>query len=210
MTDILTLLVPPSTSADLAGEASKVLAMRPTLEAIQVRGPDDEQFLSDIRLHIAERVKAIEAQRKTITVPLDQAKKAVDALFRPAREAYETLDDFIRKRLGEVETARRERARLACEAAKRLAAGGDLAAAEKAMPVAEVRPEGTGYVESWVLDTADMFALVNAARGNASLLCFLKIDMDAVKAYLKTYKNSSVVPEIPGFVFKRVSEARRK
>lgn len=205
MTDILPILVPQGTQADLAGEASRVAAMRPTLEAIVVKGPEDEQFLADVRQHIAERVKALEAQRKTIAVPLDQAKKAVDALFRPARQAYEQLDDFIRAKLGEVETARREAARLAQAEAKRLAENGTFVE----LPVAQAKPEGVKYVESWVLDSVDLFALVRATLTRPDWLCFLKLDEAAVKAYLKTYKDSSVVPEVPGLTFKKVAEARR-
>lgn len=209
MTDILPILVPQGTQADLAGEATRVLAMRPTLEAIVCETPQDEQFLADTRQHIAERLKVLEAQRKTIAVPLDQAKKAVDALFRPARQAYEALDDMIRARLSARETQRREATRLAQEQARALAAAGDLAAAEKALPAVADRPEGVVYVESWELESVDLPALLRAILAGTAPVGFVTVVPAAVKEFLRTYKNSSIVPDVPGLTFKKITQARR-
>lgn len=54
---------------------------------------------------IHERHKALEAERQKISGPLDKAKKAADALFKPGLEAYDTA----KRRLGESISSYRRR-----------------------------------------------------------------------------------------------------
>jgi hypothetical protein len=53
-----------------------------------------------------------EEERKTITVPLLAAKNAVDALFRPAKDAIESIISHYKSEIGRYH-AERERARVA-------------------------------------------------------------------------------------------------
>jgi len=197
MSDILTLLVPAGTAPTLAQEAQQTLAHHAQITGIEIRSPADEQFLVDVRSHVHERLKALDSQRKTITGPLDQAKKAVDALFKPAKDAYEEIKDLISSKLTEAETTRREAEREARKA---------LAGTFTPEAPAVARPEGVIYVEEWELESASVVELAKTSQGQG----YLCVDLAGVRTMLKLWKSSEVPPVVQGLTFRKVSKVRQR
>lgn len=206
MTELLTLLVPANTQTTLATKAAEALAMRPQLVALELRTPDDEQFAADVRAHLKQRLKDSEVSRKSVTTHLDAAKKAVDAQYRPEREAIEGLIAIIDAKLSACETQRRAAAQEANRAAAALAATtGKLS---EPVELKTRAPEGLTYVDTWEHKQVDLMSLVKAVAEGRAPLEMLRFDDSAIKIWLRTYKDSHVCPPIDGLAFERVSKPR--
>ena len=210
MTDVLTLLVPQGSQASLAQKAAEALALRPQVVALELRTPEDEQFAADVRAHLKQRLKDNDAGRKSVTVHLDAAKKAVDAQYRPEREALEGLVSLIDAKLSECETKRRAMALSAQRSATALAAAGHLARAANVLAIVEAaeKPVGLTYVDTWEHKRVDLMALVEAVAAGRAPIEFLMLDNSAVKIWLRTYKDSTECPPVEGLEFARVSKPR--
>lgn len=210
MTDVLTLLVPHSARATLALKATEAQAMRPQLVALELRTSEDEQFAADVRAHLKQRLKDAEADRKSVTTHLDAAKKAVDAQYKPEKDAIEGLIEIIDAKLSECETRRRRLAHEAQKAASLLASTGNLAASAAALAAIETaeKPVGLTYVDTWEHKRVDLMALVKAVAAGRAPLEFLMLDNSAVKIWLRTYKDSTECPPVEGLEFARVSKPR--
>lgn len=196
---IVALLLPESERSPLVAQAAKDAAARPQLEAIQCTTPEHEKFLGDVRAHLKQRVKDLEAQRTKITDPLNAAKRAVDALFRPIRKPYEDLVELVDAKLSAYMTAQRDAQR----ALERSTAG----TAQLSLPAPpESASETHGYVESWEVSKFDIDTLAASPEGRR----FLSVDWSAVKILLRDWKDSKVAPEVPGLEFKLVSKPRAR
>lgn len=104
---------------------------------------------------MAKRVKELEAMRKSITGPLDQAKKQVMDLFRPAVDGYKTSIDVIKRAIAEYLT---EQERAAAEA--RAKAEAEAEAERKALEVkakeAETPQQAEALQQAAALVVADV------------------------------------------------------
>ena len=206
MSDALALLVPPGTSNVLAIEAQKARASAPQIEAI-----GNEQTLVDVRQHIKQRLAELETERKSITGHLDKAKKAIDALYRPVRDVYEEIVTGINAKLSAAERARKDAAEAMQAQARALAAAGQIDAAQAALALPETpRPAGVGFVESWEHDPlkADIRELAAAVAAGKAPVEFLRLDDSAIRIWLRSLKDSTIAPEVPGLSIKRVSKPR--
>ncbi len=142
MTDIVTRITPPD-GETLALDARAALQIA---EGTRIDSPDMLNVVADELKTLKARAKALEEQRVAITKPLDEAKKAVMNLFRPALEylgqaeyVYKGAIADYQRRIAEErrreqaaaeERARKERERLEALAAKQAAAGKEERAAE--------------------------------------------------------------------------------
>jgi len=206
VSDALALLVPPGTSNVLAIEAQKARASAPQIEAI-----GNEQTLVDVRQHIKQRLAELETERKSITGHLDKAKKAIDALYRPVRDVYEEIVTGINAKLSAAERARKDAAEAMQAQARALAAAGQIDAAQAALALPETpRPAGVGFVESWEHDPlkADIRELAAAVAAGKAPVEFLRLDDSAIRIWLRSLKDSTIAPEVPGLSIKRVSKPR--
>jgi len=206
MSDALALLVPPGTSNVLAIEADKARASRPQIDAI-----GNEQTLVDVRQHIKQRLAELENERKSITGHLNKAKKAIDALYRPVRDVYEEIVTGINTKLSAAERARKIAAEAAQAQARALAAAGQIDGAQAALALPETpRPAGVGFVESWEHDPlkADIRELASAVAAGTAPVEFLRLDDSAIRIWLRQRKDSTVAPQVPGLLIRRVSKPR--
>lgn len=158
---------------------------------------EDETVLAEILQEFKGRYKELEEKRKSITQPLNAAKRAVDALFRPARSALEEAERIIKGKLRDAadrrEAARREALRLASEAAGR----GDVKGAQAAMatiPTNSGGPDGVSYRYQWKWELVDIEKVPPG---------FLALNPATMKMYVSKYRTSDEIPGIPGIRFHR-------
>jgi len=110
------------TSAEKEGHDSALILTR--ANAIIIRNQSDYEQVIQFEKMAKERYKEIDIERKKITMPIDEAKKNVMNLFRPALENYESAYKKARVLLlqyeNEQERKRREaEAKLQAEAEKK-------------------------------------------------------------------------------------------
>lgn len=136
-------------------------------------------------VEMKRRLKKLEEVRKGITGPLDQAKKAVMALFRVPEDHCETGIQIITGKIigydNKLAAERAEQQRAANEAAAQQratleAAGITEAAALVQAPVIKLTvdksEQSTQHRTTWSAEVTDLMALVKAvAEGRASIKC---------------------------------------
>jgi hypothetical protein len=198
MTEILPILVPPEAQAALAQEATAAAGPLATMRIITIQTPEQAKLVADVESEAHRRFQDLEARRKTITTPLDQAKKAVDALFKPVTEPYKQIKAACAQKRSEYETRLREAEVAARETAKALSAQGDTGAAAAIVEAAKV-PPSPGTTWKW---------RVKRVQINLVPLKFLTLDEDAVDDYCADYKDSEVIPPVEGLEFERVAQTR--
>ena len=174
---VTTQLVPTKVQQDAANEGRRVVAMA---NAITVETVREEEKAYDGLKQISSALKHIEAERKKITKPLDDSKKAVQSLFKQLKEPFEQADGIIRekvltfhqeqqRRADEERRKLEEQQRKAEERAARLREQGKERAAEKAEVRAEELEEDASDVvpevaTKTVVTTRWTFDIVNAKR----------------------------------------------
>lgn len=173
------------------------------VEALPCNTPEEEQTCSHLLTMTRDIVKELEAQRTAITKPLLDAKRGIDNLFRPARQPWEHIESVIRSKIQVFRQARLEAEQAAKEAAYALAAQGQTEQVTEVLATVPVRHEtvGIGEGREWTFGVKDKTLVPEE---------FKAVDHSAVKIWLKQYKNSEVVPEIPGLVFRRVATVRAR
>lgn len=187
---------------------------------------------SDLMLEVAaETLRAIrkakddiETRRKTITKPMDDAKKATMDFFRPFMERCETAEKELRSKVLAYELERGERIVRENEAAKaaaaaeaervqaiatEAAASGDDTLAQALDAEAEITRSaaavtvkesvsGVGTRQNWVFEV-DLAALVKAAASDASLLQFLAPNEKAIQAVVREHRMQASIPGVRAF-----------
>lgn len=150
-------------------------------KAYEIDSPDVRDMAAKELVKIVSLKKSVESQRKAITVPIDNAKKAVMDLFRQPTDYLEQAESILKgaiskfdreenaRRIAEQarldELARKERARLEQEAAAREAAARkeaeeiqrraeEAAAAGKAEEAASLASEALSRVEQGAAEVA--------------------------------------------------------
>ena len=68
---------------------NECLAAKNTAALIVIMNDGDLQFATDQMNLMSKRVKELESLRKSITSPIDTAKKNVMALFKPVTESFQ-------------------------------------------------------------------------------------------------------------------------
>lgn len=192
---------------DLPVVGSAVLAAK----AIVVDSQDMYEFANDQLGIVKVRFKAIEAQRKAIVDPINKAKDAVQALFKPVLDDLTAAEGVYKgamltfqqeqRRIQQEEQARldeinrKERERLEKQAAKAAEKGhtekAEVLAATAAVmtaPIATstyVEPKGLSTRKVWKARVTDKAALIKAALENPAFLNLIEIDEPALDRLAK-------------------------
>lgn len=186
----------------------------------------DSQDSYELAVEYIRGIKAvgnkIEEQRKTITAPLDKAKKAAMDFFRPYADACTTAESTLKAKCTTYQLAAQrardeEAARLRAEAAKEsvrleiasenkliegdIEAAGELLIASE-MVVAQtpaptvVVPKVSGATtrDNWVFELTDLGALIKAAAENPAWISLLTVDESAARKLAGQVKDSISVP----------------
>jgi hypothetical protein len=153
---------------------------------------EDEQTITELLYVVRQEIKDLDSKRTSITKPLNVAKRAVDALFYPALGPFKEAERILRDKLRSAAEAR--------EASNRAALTEAMAASELPSSCAthlqrvddSEGPDGVSYRFEWAFTVSDLDKVPRE---------WLSVDHSAVKIYLRRYKDSEHVPEIPGLVF---------
>ena len=207
----------------LTQSAERVLAVA---KAIKVDSPEMAEIAAAELVNIKARVKDLDEERKRITKPMDDAKKAVMDIYKPAIErlgqAETALKDAIsnyqkeQRRLADLAAA--EAARKAREEAQKLAAKAEkleakgktedaeamrnVAAMTVAAPVTVAAPTklaGVSLRKTWKASVTDRAAAIKAMADNPAYQHLLTIDESALNKLAAAMKNPNC--PIAGVVF---------
>lgn len=193
------VIVPQQTRVELAQQHSEAESLRPRFEALPCDTPDQESIIAAILQEVKGRLAELETSRKSITQPLAQVKAAVDALFRPMKEAWEEAEQVLKGKLAMAEERRREASAARLDAAKLAASQGDAQGARdelvaRAHLTAQAAPEGIQYRKSWTWTVNDLSKVPRE---------WLSLDHSKAKIYCKEWQESDQIPEVPGLTFRR-------
>jgi len=182
-----TALVPADLEGTLAPareEAQQALRMIQDLDLdTQVRRDVAGKVLVEIR----SRRKALEEQRKGITTPILEAKRRVDALFRPVDEYWEACDGALTKRLLEA-TRAVDQAQLKALAEVAATKGDTDSATLQAAHTTAETPAGLDLRRTW------SYRIIDADRVPDE---YWKIDEDKIRRVVIATRGEV---EIPGVV----------
>lgn len=196
-TDLVSILLTSDALAEMKAAEVEAQGLA-RLEAL----PVDERIYGIILGQVQTKIADIEKLRLTISQPMHEAKKAVDALFAKAAAPYKATKELLKDRLEKVLTERATTERLAREAHQRLLAA-QVAAnvpvtalAPVPLPPTPVVPNSSTSFE-WEWDLLDIASVPQE---------FLALNHATMKGYANKYKKSETIPEIPGIAFRRVAK----
>lgn len=194
---------------------SQIVAMVEVFKGLKVTSRDECDYASSSLINIKSKVKALENRRKEITKPIDEAKKSVMDLFRPATDALKQIESIVKPKIVEFELKVQEqerKERAAAEEKARKAREKAEAAAEKAreqgkdekadmleqkaativpvVPVAQPKSKGVSMRKTWkaeVTDVQKVCAAIAAGEIPASIIEFKAAELNA---FAKTWQNN--------------------
>lgn len=183
MTAIVVSIAPP---ADLQQVTDGAASDLEALQAIAVHTPADEEFAAKILAGIKGDMKVLDAQRTTITKPLNDAKRAVDALFKPALDYFKAAEVLLK---GKIAASLEARARDNARALQAAAAADTPAEASAALAQidASASPPGTGARWYWDYEIVDMESVPRS---------FLGLDYIKVNQHLDAHGRTDVDPPV--------------
>lgn len=164
------------------------------LDGWTIDNEDDNTLAAEALRDVKRRHKALEAERKKIAGPLLEAKRAVDALFKPPREALEQAERLIKGKIAGYLEAVAERNAEAVETASTAESLDEASAALATIEHAEA-PKGVNVRHVWrpVVIAEDLLDRR-----------FLSPDPAKIKAWAKEHVDADGKPlAIPGVRFDR-------
>ena len=155
----LTIKTPDPTQLSNEG-----LAAKNTAALIVIMNDNDLQYATEQMNRMSKRVKELEAIRKSITSPLDAAKKNVMALFKPVTESYQDSIGKVKTEIAKYTVQKEREAAEARAKAEREAAETRKALEAKAKE-AETPEQAEALQEAAALVTADPVARIEKTKG---------------------------------------------
>lgn len=184
---------------------------------------------------IKARLTELDEQRKSLTRPLDEAKRKIMAFFSPPKElleegervlkgsmlAYQSEQERKRREFEAAlrEEARRNRERLEAEA-RAAAAKGEEEVAEAKREQAETlitpilarttpKPQGISIAESWRAQVIDKLALVCAVAEGEAPAELIEIDMKVANRLALSLKQAFAYPGLKAVKVQSLASRRR-
>ena len=238
MNDTTTEVIPSSvaiaapSSADLQRGAASALDL---VQSFEITDAATYEIAADELKGIKAKIDALNEKRMGITRPLDAAKAAVMALFKPPVEVLQQAEGLLKRKmiawqqaeqdklreaqLAAERAAQAERDRLAAEARALAEQGrtGEAAVKEQvaqmvvAAPIAAPAPPAVkGISTSTTVDfeVVDLHALVKAAAEKPELVALLAVDSVKLRAYVKGLGMQTNLPGVR--VFNKQTLSSRK
>jgi len=164
------------------------------LDGWTIDNEDDNALAGEALRDVKRRHKTLEAERKKIAGPLLEAKRAVDALFKPPREALEQAERMIKGKIAGYLEAVAERNTAAVEVASSAENLDDAADALATIEHVEA-PAGVNVRHVWRPRVQSEELLDRR---------FMSPDMNKIKAWAKEHVDADGKPlAIPGVLFER-------
>lgn len=202
--------------------AHQMLALARQTYAVINTADECEAAAEDLK-GIKAKQKALEDARTTITKPLLEAQRAVNALFKRPQDtlaeaerivkrgilAYQDREDQKRRaaEAAAAEAARKEREKLEAQAAK-AAAAGKVEKAEALQATAAAIPErialpssapvlgGVATRSTWRAEVADKAALVAYIATHAEWLHLVDVNLTALNGLARSQKSALALPGV--------------
>ena len=218
----------PEQSA-LSEAADRVLIVA---KSFVIDSPDMATIAAEELAKIKGHIKRLDDERKSITKPMDEAKKNVMDIYKPALETFGQAETFLKQailnfqqeedRKARIAAAERERiaaaerAKLEVKAEKLEARGKDSSAVRLQAELVSVAPvvtpapvklSGTSSRSVWKAKVTDKLALVKYIAENPSWLHLLDVSESAIGAQAKAMKTASPIPGLE-FYEEKVLSAR--
>lgn len=176
---------------DLAVVTAEIEPMRSMAERylqaivnMPITSQADVDVLGKELIENRERRDALEAKRKTLTGPVNDLKRAIDALFKPVKDIFDAVDTTITNKLGPYQ----QQAKAANTAALDAVGGGSRDASTLATAHAVPQtPAGLSEIEEYD------FEIENEAEIPRPFLCF---DESLARAYVKHHKGNCTIPGV--------------
>ncbi len=87
------------------------------LQSFEIQGDEHQDFAAQLLHEVKAEWTLVEAERKKITKPLNDAKKATDALFKPVLNALEAAEDVLKQKIAGYMAAKQQANTAALQAA---------------------------------------------------------------------------------------------
>jgi hypothetical protein len=195
---LLPVLVPAAKQSEIDTSTALATSELAAIASLPCETQADVDLINQLFAHVRGRVAALEEMRTTITQPLNAAKRAVDALFAPAKKKYEAAEALCRQKLAdrakrqlEAETARTAAVLAPVGAPGAPGAGVTMVLPEvpAAVVMTHARPV---YSWKWGVD--------NIHKVPREYLC---VDLEALRRHTDQYAKSDQIPPIEGIKFWR-------
>jgi hypothetical protein len=213
-------------SARLDEEQSRVTSLVERVGGVQIDTAEQNAAAAVMLGEIKGRAKDMDTLRRSMTRPLDDAKRRIMDLFRPIEQQLADAEQHIKGQMlafarqeqrrldAERAAADAERQRLTAEAIKAAEEGrytDAVVAAEEYQAVPEpprapARAAGTSIVPTYRAEVTDLAALVLAVASGAAPLSMVRADESALGAYARATKQEGEV--FPGVRFYREDSVR--
>ncbi len=182
-------------------EGEQTLALL-TAKPVKVRNAEHFAEVSLFAREAADRRRALDAMRKHVTDPLNEALKRVNDLFRPGITAWRVVEEHLKGALASWQLAQAEAERLARLEAAELATAKGKGASRKLLAALQAADEhGTAKAEgmqtrlTWIPKVTDE-ALIPRK--------FLLVNHKALAEHGAAAKDSLTGPEpVPGVIYER-------
>jgi hypothetical protein len=158
------------------------------LGRIQITNQDLLDSASHILTEVRSQLDTLENERTAITKPMNEAKRKVDALFKPAKTALEECQRLLKGKIAGYFTAEEKRK------ADALKSGDHQTAIEVATPTT---PEGVS-----VKSTPIQYRVIDFDQIPREFLC---LDHSAVKILIKEKGDGAAVPGVEFYRDKQVA-----
>lgn len=173
-------------------------ALLPTVSSLELTTQEAVDWIAQAGESARADLAALEAERLKITKPLNDAKRAVDAFFKPGKDACTAVIECVRSRLAQFATAKETRQDAALAAVQ---AGHD-----DEQTLAEAHGHGpvlpASVAERDVLD----FEVADISLVPRDFMC---VDEGLVRAYIAHKDKAGEPMAIPGINIFRRKEIRR-
>ena len=160
---------------------AEYIALEPQLVGFAIDNQDSLDIAGELLQKIKGQIKALEVKRLSITKPLLEAKRAMDALFKPAKDAASRVEKLLKASMSKYVDAQTTARTAALQAGNHTEA---LAVAQPTMPA------GVSTRTLWRFEIVDP-ALVPRD--------YLVVDSARVQAHVNEHKSASAIPGIRAF-----------
>ena len=158
------------------------------IDGFQIENAENAELAKEVLSELKEKLELVEETRTSITKPLLEAKRKVDALFKPVTTSLKASLDTMRGRLGKYTAQQRE------EAQRLLAEASQSDPEEAAALVAasnRAKAEAPSVREVWRFEIEDASKLPKE---------FLIPDEKAIGAVVCSQKGNAKIPGVKVFV----------
>lgn len=228
----MNIMALPTITPEIKETVNTAINLSHKANAVTVKNADDHISAGKLLSTVRSRIKELTDKRKSLTQPLDNIKKDITALFKPAIDRLETAKKSISKGMldweREEEQRRQEEQRKAEEEARKRAEEEALeqaAAAEQAgdtelaaqileepVEVAPVRVASTVprsstafSRETWSAEVTDIMALVKAVAAGTVPIAAIKADTVFLNNQARALKKTMNYPGVRAVSSKSMS-----